>query len=58
MRESVVEDDKIIENNKNTASILNEFFSNIIATLEIPQYNETEPASHNIGDPLMKAIMT
>ena len=57
MRESVVEDDKIIENNKNTASILNEFFSNIIATLGIPQYNETEPVSHNIGDPLMKAIM-
>ena len=49
--------DKIIENDKNTASILNEFFSNIITTLGIPQYNETEPVSHNIGDPLMKAIM-
>ena len=51
------EDDKIIENDKNTASILNEFFSNVITTLGIPQYNETEPESHNIGDPLMKAIM-
>ena len=57
MRESLVEDDKIIENNKNTASILNEFFSNIITTLGIPQYNETEPVSHNIGDPPIKAIM-
>ena len=56
-RITLVEDDKIIENNKNTASILNEFFSNIISTLGIPQYNETEPVSHNIGDPLMKAIM-
>ena len=36
---------------------MNEFFSNIITTLGIPQYNETEPVSHNIGDPLMKAIM-
>ena len=54
---TLIEDDKIIENDKNTASILNEFFSNIIATLGIPQYNETEPVSHNIGDPLMKAIM-
>ena len=36
---------------------MNEFFSNVITTLGIPQYNETEPESHNIGDPLMKAIM-
>ena len=35
----------------------NEFFSNIITTLGIPQYNETEPVSHNIDDPLMKAVM-
>ena len=52
-----VEGDKIIENDKNTASILNEFFSNVITTLRIPQYNETKPVSHTIGDPLMKAIM-
>ena len=35
----LVEDGKIMENDKNTASILNEFFSNIITTLGIPQYN-------------------
>ena len=56
-RITLVEDDSIIENDKNTASILNEFFSNVILTLGIPQYNETEPVSHNIGDPRMKAIM-
>ena len=56
-RITLVEDDKIMENDKNTASILNEFFSNIITTVGIPQYDETEPVSHNIGDPLMKAIM-
>ena len=52
-----MEDDKIIENDKNNASILNEFFSNIITALGIPQYNETEPVSHNRSDPLTKAIM-
>ena len=55
-RITLVEDDKIVENDKNTASILNEFFSNI-TTLAIPQYDETEPVNHDIGDPLMKAIM-
>ena len=39
-----------MENDKNAASILNEFFSNIITTVGIPQYNETEPVSHNMGD--------
>ena len=56
-RITLVEDDKIIENDKNTASILNEFFSNVITTVGVPQYNEMEPVTHNIGDPLMKAIM-
>ena len=56
-RITLVEDDKIIENDKNTASILNGFSSNIVTTLAIPQYNEKEPVSHNIGDSLMKAIM-
>ena len=54
---TLVENDKIVENDKNTASVLNKFFSNIITALGIPQYNETEPVSHSIGDPLMKAIM-
>ena len=33
------------------------FFSNIIKNLGIPEYNETNPMSQNIEDPLMKAIM-
>ena len=57
MRKSLVENGNIVETDKNTASVLNEFFSNIITTLGIHKYNETEPVSHNIGDPLMKAII-
>ena len=54
---TLLEDEKIIENDKNSACILNELFCNVITTLWIPQYNETEPVGHNIGDPLMKAIL-
>ena len=54
---TLVEDDNTVKNNKNSASVLNEFFSNIITTLEIPYYNEMKPVSHNIGDPLIKAII-
>ena len=37
---TLVEHSNIVESNKNTASVLNEFFSNIITTLRNPQYNE------------------
>ena len=56
-RITIVGDDKIIENDKNAASILNEFFSDITTTPGIPQYNETELVNHNIDDSLMKAIL-
>ena len=54
---TLVENEKIVENDKNTASALNEFFSNTITTLGIPQYNETEPVSYDTGDALMKAFI-
>ena len=50
-------ENNILENDKSIASVLNEFFSNIITNLGISQYNETEPVSHDIGDSLMKAII-
>ena len=56
-RTTLVQNDEIIESDKNTASILNNFLFNIIATLGIPEYNETKRVSHNIGNPLLKAIM-
>ena len=54
---SLAENDNIVENDKNIPSVLNKFFSNIIKTLGIPQYNEMELASHNIVDPLIKEII-
>ena len=54
---TLVEDDNIVKNDENTASVLNELFSDIITTLGIPQDNETEIVSQNIVDPLMKAII-
>ena len=53
---ALVEDNNIVESDKNASSVLNEFFFNIITTLGIP-YKETEPVSHNITDPLMKAAI-
>ena len=54
---TLIENNNIIENDEKTATVLNNFFSNVITSLNIPQYNETEPVSQNINDPLIAAII-
>ena len=48
---------KILKNDKETAKILNNFFSTIIQNLKIPQYKEQDPISASISDPVMRAIV-
>ena len=52
---TLVEQNNIVENDKKTATVFNDFFSNI-TNLGIPQYIESEPVSQNMDDPLMKAL--
>ena len=52
----LAENDKIVENDKKSATVLNNFFSNIIKSLGIPQYKDAEPVGQNISDPVLKAI--
>ena len=54
---TLIENNNIIENDEKTATVLNSFFSNFITSLNIPQYNETEPVSQNINDLLIAAIV-
>ena len=56
-RITLVEHGDILENDNKTATVFNNFFSNIITNLGIPQYTEEEPISQNIDDPLIKAIV-
>ena len=55
----VVSNEKIIlvENDKKSATVLNNFFSNIIKSLGIPQYKDAEPVGQNISDPVLKTII-
>ena len=46
-----------VKNDKNAATVSNNFFYNIVNNLGITQYNETKSLSQNIGDPHMKAII-
>ena len=54
---TLVEGNKILKNDKETAKVLNNFFSTIIQNLKIPQYKEQDPISASISDPVMRSIV-
>ena len=45
---TLIYNDKIVKNNDYTASVLNTFFSNIVKSLNIPDYNNCDPLAENI----------
>ena len=53
---TLVEGKKIINDDGETAEILNTFFPNAIKNLKIPEYQETDPLANNISHPIFKAI--
>ena len=54
---TLVEGTNILKNDKETAKVLNNFFSTIIQNLKIPQYKEQDPISVSISDPVMRAVI-
>ena len=54
---TLIENDEIIKIEKETAKVLNAFFSNITQNLDIQQCNLDDPICKNINDTLLKAIV-
>ena len=54
---TIVESDKIIRSDKETAKVLNEFFANVVNSLNILQFNQIDRTSEKISDPAIKAIV-
>ena len=54
---TLVKGTKILKNDKETAKVLNNFFSTLIQNLKIPQYKDQVPMSASISDPVMRAIV-
>ena len=53
----LVDNEKIITNDKEIAKVLNDLFSNIIKTLIIPQKNHADSIIENVRDSTLKAIL-
>ena len=54
---TLIEENEIVSNDENTAQVLNTFFSNIVSSLNIPEYDTSDPISDNISDPIIKLIV-
>ena len=46
-----------MNNDNETANIMNSFFCNIIINLNVPEYHDCEDISGNTSDPTLKAIV-
>ena len=53
---TLVDNSKTITSGKEIAKVLNDFFSNIIKTLNIRQKNHIDSIIENVRDPTLKAI--
>ena len=51
---TLAEGEKIINEFKENAEILNTFFSNAVKNLKIPEYQQTDPLANNISHPIFK----
>ena len=54
---AIVDSDKMIKSDKETANVLNEFFSNIVTNFNIPQFDQIDLTSEKISESVIKAIV-
>ena len=54
---TLIDNNKIVKNDDDTARVLNTFFSNIVSDLKIPDYNNYNLLAENIQEPVLKAIV-
>ena len=50
------ENGELLNNESETAEVLNNFFSNIVKNLKIPEYENLDPNFENVKDPIFRAI--
>ena len=51
------ENEELINSKFKTAEVLNEFFSNIVKNLKIPEYENLNRNIQKVKDPVLKAIL-
>ena len=54
---TLIEENEIVSNDEDTAQVLNTIFSNIVESLNIPEYVTNDPISDNISDLIIKLIV-
>ena len=52
---SLIDNDKFVKNDDDTAKVLNTFFSSTVSNLKILDYSNCDPLARNIKEPVLKA---
>ena len=53
----LIEDNKIISEDKDNAELLNSVFPNAVKNLKIPKFSDSNSVAKNIHHPIFKAIL-
>ena len=56
-KKTLVEDNKIISEDKDNAELLNPFFCNALKNIKIPEFSDSNPLAENIPHPIFKVIL-
>ena len=54
---TLVEDNRIIIEDKDNVELLNSFFSNAVKNLKIPEFSDSNPLAKNIPHPIFKVLL-
>lgn len=54
---TLIENDQTINNDIGTANVINNFFSNLVTNINVPEYHVYEWISGNISNPILRAIV-
>ena len=54
---TLIDKEKIIMGDYNTAKVMNTFFSNLVGNLNIAEYSNCESLTNNISDPVLKCVV-
>ena len=54
---TLIEENEVVSNVEDTAQVLNTFLSNLVGSLNIPEYVTNDPISDNISDPTIELIV-
>ena len=56
-RITLIDNGEVVPTEQDTANVLNNFLSNIVTNLKVPDYADCDPVANNMDSPILKVIV-